>query len=175
MSCIRKHVVGDEQLNWNYQQKNWTQNISWSKYNNAVNKIHFWQRVPSIHTSLRRRVRHHKELSVRQTATRPQIDIQSVSRHCFPIDPYWELAHAPRRYSAIKTQFVYENLLYSPLPRYGFFSYGSDPAERNHLIQFPFCIHHTRGCLTKGNIVGFCLNTWIAFGSHVLLLLVSIE
>lgn len=25
----------------------------------------------------------------------------------------------------------------------GFFSLD-DPAERNHLIQFPFCIHHTR-------------------------------
>lgn len=87
----------------------------------------------------------------------PQIDIQSVSRHCFPINPYWELAHARRAYTPPSNRNLFMKI-YCIRHYRGFFSYGSDPAERNHLIQFPFCIHHTR-VSSKGNIEGFCLYT----------------
>jgi hypothetical protein len=112
---------------------------------------------------VKRRANHYDELFVRHpTKPRPQIDIQSVSRHCFPINPYWEFAHAPPRYCAIKSQFVYENLLYSPLPD----SFPAGEAKSPYSIPF-LHIPHTGGA-------GFCLNTRIAFGTRVPFLLVGI-
>lgn len=98
-------------------------------------------------TSLRRRVHHYIELFRRPQP--PQIDIQSVYRHCFPINPYWELAHAPicRHQNAICLwKFIVFAITVDSFPL---------ATPRNEITLFNSLFAYITRCVLEGNIAGF--------------------
>lgn len=151
-----------------------------------VNNCNFWQaakdtpfckqRTP-IHTSLRRRVRHYRNYS----ATAAASNWHSIS--VATLFPYQSLlgvstrAHAELRAPICRHQIaicLWKFIVFAITVD----SFPTGATPRNEITLFNSLFAYiTHAGVFRGehrNIAGFCLNMWIAFGTHVRFLLVWI-